>query len=364
MKSNSLSFRTRSPVKQRLILDQLRHAIVSGKLPAGSQLPTRPELEAEFQVSSNTLQRAMDRLTAEGFIYGKGTIGTFVSSSPPFVSNYGIVFPYVNSEKNRWNRFWVALKNEAERFGQAAGAQQKVSIYYSDNARSDSEEYQRLLRHIRDHRVAGLVILGPVAMYERSPVIETPGLPVVALGGLGELVPTLQFAPFADRALDYLASRGRRKVAFVTSAGELASPQCASNWINLVQARGMMTDDRWIHGADIRNPVVVQNLVHLLMSSSQPDRPDGIVIGDDNLVEYAAAGLVKAGIQVPVEADVVAHCNFPWPTPSVLPMKRLGYDVRECLQIFMKMINHRRSGEPFNPSPLPARMEDEISYLP
>src|SRR5688572_24175419 len=135
--SNSHPFRTRSPVKQTLILEQLRHAIVSGKLPAGSQLPTRPELEAEFAVSSNTLQRAMARLTAEGFIYGKGTIGTFVSSRPPFTSNYGIVFPHVNSDQNRWNRFWVALKNEAERFGQVADAQQKVSIYYGDDARVD-----------------------------------------------------------------------------------------------------------------------------------------------------------------------------------------------------------------------------------
>ena len=81
-------------------------------------------------------------------------------------------------------------------------------------------------------------------------------------------------------------------------------------------------------------------------------------------VEYATAGFVKAGIQVPGEVEVVAHCNFPWPTPSALPLQRLGYDVRECLQIFMKMIDRQRSGEPFAPPPLPARMEEEISYRP
>src|SRR5688572_10917328 len=112
--ANSTGFRTRTPVKQNEILDRLRGSIVSGRFAPGSQLPTRQEMEREFHVSSNTLQRALDRLIREEFVYAKGSAGTFVVDRPPFTSNYAIVFPHVPTDDDRWPRFWTALKLEAE----------------------------------------------------------------------------------------------------------------------------------------------------------------------------------------------------------------------------------------------------------
>src|SRR5438045_9168784 len=105
-------FRTRTPVKQELILSRVRRDIVEGKLQPGAQLPTRQELEQEFQVSSTTLQRALDRLIQDGFIYARGSMGTFVSERLPFVSNYRLVFPFPESAASNWICFWVALHDE------------------------------------------------------------------------------------------------------------------------------------------------------------------------------------------------------------------------------------------------------------
>ena len=97
------------------------------------------------------------------------------------------------------------------------------------------------------------------------------------------------------------------------------------------------------------------------MHGDPSQRPDGILIGDDNLVEYATAGLIDAGVKVPTEVEVVAHCNFPWPTPSVLPVKRLGYDVRECLRECIAAIDEQRGGsKTVSPHIVPARFEEEI----
>ena len=356
-------FRTRTPVKQEFILNRVRGDIVGGRLSPGDQLPTRQALEQEFQVSSATLQRALDQLIRDGFIYARGSMGTFVSERLPFVTNYGLVFPTIDGPSDPWNRFWVALKNEAERISQGGDAAgRNMPIYYGDQGHADGKEYNRLLKHIRDHRLAGLIFVSPVTMYRGTPMLGTPELPRVAIAAeASDGVPAVRLQDMHGKALDYLQSRGCKKVALVT--GACAADQLNSHWIERAQAKGMIVRPHWVQGLDIRFPQTARNLVRLLMSCPAADRPDGLLIGDDNLVEYATAGLIDAGVKVPTEIEVVAHCNFPWPTPSVLPIKRLGYDVRECLQSCMAAIDAQRNKRPAAPMTVSARFEEEVRLV-
>ena len=75
---------------------------------------------------------------------------------------------------------------------------------------------------------------------------------------------------------------------------------------------------------------------------------DALIVMDDNLVEHASAGILAAGVRVPEQLDVVAHCNFPWPAPSVLPVARLGYRAAEVLDRCVDWINARREGRPLH----------------
>jgi hypothetical protein len=85
-----------------------------------------------------------------------------------------------------------------------------------------------------------------------------------------------------------------------------------------------------------------------------------LFVVDDNLVESATAGLIAADVKVPSDLHVVAHCNFPWPSPSVLPVKRLGYDIRECLQACIDAIDRQCNGDrDVRPITVPARFEED-----
>jgi DNA-binding LacI/PurR family transcriptional regulator len=360
--STASGFRTRTPVKQEFILNRVRGDIVEGRLSPGDQLPTRQTLEQEFQVSSATLQRALDQLIRDGFIYARGSMGTFVSERLPFTTNYGVVFPEVNVPTSPWNRFWTALKNEADRIGQSGDqAGRSMPVYYGDEGHADGKEYKRLLKHIRDHRLAGLIFISPVKMYRGTPILTTPDLPRVSIATEeSDGVPSLHLQDMHSKALDYLQSRGCKKIALLTSANIAAEGDVQKLWFDGAAARGMAARWDWVQGLDIRFPQTARNLIQLLMRSSAKDRPDGLLIGDDNLVEYAAAGLIDSGIKVPSDIEVVAHCNFPWPTPSVLPVKRLGYDVRECLQECTTAIDKLRSKKTLAPMVVPARFEEEL----
>ncbi len=72
--------RTRQRLAQRVI-DQLRLQIETGKLRAGDQLPTEPQLEAEFDVSRTVVREAIADLRAAGLVQPIQGKGVFVSEA-------------------------------------------------------------------------------------------------------------------------------------------------------------------------------------------------------------------------------------------------------------------------------------------
>jgi GntR family transcriptional regulator/MocR family aminotransferase len=62
----------------RQLYEQLRAAILAGRLKPGTRLPSTRAFAAELRVSRNTVVEAFDQLIAEGYIVGKRGSGTFV----------------------------------------------------------------------------------------------------------------------------------------------------------------------------------------------------------------------------------------------------------------------------------------------
>lgn len=59
---------------------RLRERIRSGEL--GPRLPSQLELAELLGVSPKTVQKALDILKAEGLVYGRPGLGTFVAKPP------------------------------------------------------------------------------------------------------------------------------------------------------------------------------------------------------------------------------------------------------------------------------------------
>jgi len=76
---------TNARVRQRLaqrVIDELRRQIETGKLQAGDQLPTEPQLEAAFGVSRTVVREAIADLRAAGLVEPVQGKGVFVSQMP------------------------------------------------------------------------------------------------------------------------------------------------------------------------------------------------------------------------------------------------------------------------------------------
>ncbi len=74
---------TSSEPLHRQLYNDLRTAILGGRLPTGARLPASRELAQVTGLSRNTVLSAYDQLIAEGYIDSRAGSGTFVASSLP-----------------------------------------------------------------------------------------------------------------------------------------------------------------------------------------------------------------------------------------------------------------------------------------
>lgn len=70
------------PLNRRLF-DDLREAILSGRIGPGARLPASRDLACELRVARNTVIYAYERLTAEGYTRASGRSGTYVNDVAP-----------------------------------------------------------------------------------------------------------------------------------------------------------------------------------------------------------------------------------------------------------------------------------------
>jgi DNA-binding LacI/PurR family transcriptional regulator len=341
----------------------LRSQIVQGVYPPGGRLPLRTELETNFQAGPVTVQRALSRLTAEGFVRARGRGGTFVVEHPPHLSRYGMIFPKPLGSPD-WNRFWTSLSAEAQRLSQLS-EHLRIRSYHGIELREESPGYRNLVRDIEADQLAGVIIPAWPGFAEGTALLKR-GLPRVTVASeyrwpnMSALV--LDGHGLIDKALDHLAGRGRRKVAVI--AMPLFADCNADYILSAVRARGMITHSYWLQGLIPSHPRCAESSAHLLAHRDQAERPDGLLIADDNLIEPVTVGLIAAGVRVPEEMEIVGHCNFPYPTPSHLPVTRMGYDTRQILVRCLECIDRQRRGDQMAAMvSIPALSEREVSAL-
>ncbi len=351
-----------------LVREAIRARIVAGELAPGAALPSNVELARQYGVSNVTVLQGLNPLAEQGFLEIRRRVGSFVHPQPPHLHQLGLVFwndPNALRRENHWSRYFQALTMVAADFERLSG--RRVLRFHGVDWHADTADYQRLVEHLATQRLAGVIFANIPLGLDGSPVLELPGIPRVAIetSSLHPNVRTVTFAAgqWLAKALDWLAAQGRRRVATI----RLATTGPEDGWgaseedvfRQAVQARGLETRPRWLHHVSINRPDETCRIVDLLMADRE--RPDALLVEDDNFVEPALAGLVAAGARVPEDVAVVGHANFPLPPAKTLPIRLLGYDQRAILRAAVEMIDRCRAGEPPpETTTVPALWEEEL----
>jgi len=330
-----------SPKASEIVQD-IHRQILSGILTPGKRLPSVAQMQKQYDACHLTVRRAISHLRETGFVFSKERSGTFVNDHPPCLCNIGLVRPYFEFG----SQFVIALEKEAEYISYSPGPHGLSRRFTCFNEiRCPKEDIRRhhrdLFDAIKEHSVGGLILFGPsdalTVIAEEYPDMPCVGFHSIHIPG----TTALQSATCCEPALDLLAAQGRSSAAFITVAPN-KEPN-TSEFIAAAKARGIISHPHWVISFHPGRVDWAENFALLLLKHD--DRPDAIIIDDDNLVPAVTAGIAASGIAVPEQLTVVAHTNFPWPTPAAVPVIRIGTDTRQLMQTAVDIIEKKRRGE-------------------
>jgi DNA-binding LacI/PurR family transcriptional regulator len=339
-----------SASKLEPIVSDLRRRIVRGEFEPGSRLPTRRCLEGSYQISPMTLQRVFDTLAEDGFVEARGRAGTFVSPAAPHLTHFALLLHEAEAD-SLWYR---ALAHQTQ---QQAAQGRRVSCYTHIDGHLDVPDYQRLTADIEAGRIAGIIFSNSPHQVAHTPLLTAPGIPRCALMSEQRFahIPAVfvDYDSFTTQAIAHLADRGRRRLAWLFNGDRVAPISGVMQ--RACAARHLTLNPIWQQYPYHRHPLAVAQVTHLLMTLPPDQRPDGLVITDDNLVPAATRGLAQAGI-APAELDVVALANFPELPETHFPVTFLGFDMAAMVaQCFAHLDRQRRGQTPPGTTLFPAQ---------
>lgn len=330
---------TRPAKRQQAILRAMRGQILAGRYRPGDRLPTHRELENRYRAGRRTIERALGMLEADGFVVPRGRAGTFVADRPPHHARHALVFPAAPGQPG-WSHFHHTLLRVAGQYDH--NTQSQIVCYFGNGI--DGLGYPELLSECAAHRLAGVIFTPTMESFAGTPLADG-SMPSVQIGGSGpgRVTVALDYGSLLEQAVGRLAQRGRRRIAVIAL-------DSTYRWVHdalqpALDRHRLTVPRRWVQSIANANTGWLHNCLELILRGEHDLRPDALILLDDNLVSEATEALTDLGVRVPEDLDVVAHANFPWPTPSRLPLFRIGFDLQQTLETCLLQLDRMRRNQ-------------------
>jgi len=344
------------PPKFDKILHQLRTDVLSGKYQPDDRLPTRESLAASFGSTKVTIQKAMDVLIDEGILSARRGAGTYVTGTADSRLPYYLVV----SHPQGVNRFKDALVREARK---RTEDKHTLTVCAYEGANYTSEDVERLVSLISRQRIAGIIFAAPYSVaLKDSPLIQAPGVPKAFIGkDCGPCTPVIDYEgqqTIFSHTLDYFKREGRMSAAVIMTSKTNVHLE-RSQFRNLAAERGINVPVEWEQAAPPMSDEAASRIIRL-MFRDRANAPQSLHIADDNIVPAVTRTLSDMGIRIPHDLLVTAHANFPYPTTSHIPARRIGYDARQFIEKGLLCLDDQRRGISPPDSLIPAIWEEDV----
>jgi hypothetical protein len=301
------------PETRRVSQRILRYIYVNG-LRSGDRLPIQTELCLELNTCHNTLYSAMKILSRSGVVRRKRGAGTVVHDIDTSRMPLGIWRVGVAWFEGYTGGFFYAVSHYLREYLHRAGCQDDTYLLTTDRAVSPTnyhkiEEFGGLVRDVDAGLLDG-VITTTWLKSDRIPVCHVGGWPGA------DLAVAVDHADVIHRACRLLSEKGARKI-------EAVMPNALATTDNSLPL-GRSGESQEPLKTRLIEPGVESGLrlANELVSLDHRDRPDGIVIVDDNTAtafSYALLGLGASRTEgyrpmLAAMTNKQAEVTFAWPS--------------------------------------------------
>lgn len=337
--------------KYLMVADTLRSDISNG-LEVGDRLASEEAMAKRFNISYLTIRQAVKVLIDEGWVERRHGSGTFVTDRK--VRCPVALLCELNPE-NPSSRFVFTILKRLRELVQKAGG--RSLVYFGDvpsGRESSTEGYEQFLDDLETGRLRGVLSIS--ARREHAGWVKRAkelGLPVVGITGCKDFSWRVltDHMRMLKEGIEFLIRNERRRVACI-------------GW-DEPGAKGMTTREvcektLTKHGIKIRNSWLkfdlepgVPGLTSDYMSklwSGTGEKPDGLLICDDNFFGDAYLALAMQQVSVPDDCLVVTHANRGMHIAGMRDVIRMEIDLEFAAErAFQMFLEQERDGHETSP---------------
>ena len=292
--------------KYQIIYEELKEAIASGRIPVGEKVPSELQLMEKYGFSSQTVRRALEELTRDGYVAKVRGSGSFAREPVP-------------KENGRKMVMLIALFAQQYFFPEYIGGSEQtlrengytLNVGISNNRTEEEAEY---LRDVINNGYAGLILVPAQSAFLHSNLylyrkIKEKGIPCITLGSY------LPYSGFpcvlnddfegGRLATNYLIERGHRKIACLMNSEECCGSLRYAGYQAALNEAGIKEEKEWTQWyvyEKVREFVEQEELLKTCLSGVT-----AVFCFNDELALAIIEVLQKNGIRVPEDVSVVGY---------------------------------------------------------
>jgi len=332
----------------------VRNLVISGQLKPGQKLPSMSELAKRWKTSLRTVHMTLSSLSREGMLTSVPRVGTYVNTPEAKLTRVGIVHRHEIFSPSR-SEFIHSIHNQLKILLEAQGVE--VSTWVDSRpAAQENLRWEALCTAAVERRIQAMIV--PESTWQRLEWLRK--LPLPAAFFTSALLPNsvhLDTMRFLDLSLESLASQGCRSTGFVIDmelnpeSPNIERDSVASlvgHFIDRATDLGLKVQKKWIR---LRQKNVTYESgkafghreLHELWS--QNERPEGLVVGSDTVMEGVIIAALELGVEVPGELKLVSAKNKHIDFLSPFPITYIVVDEQEIAQALIDQIHSQFRGD-------------------
>lgn len=292
------------------LMEDLKEQILSGELKAGDKLPSENELSAQYEVSRQTVRKALSILENEGFIYAEHGRGTFCSELVRHSGNsktIAVITTYISDYI-----FPRVIKGMDEVF-----TREGYSILLKNTRNSRSLE-ARSLEEILQKDIDGIIIepsksqiyCKHMNLYQK---LDEYKIPYVFIQGCFEQMSEKPHVLMDDceggyLITKYLIENGHRNIVGVFKSDDVQGQNRHKGYAKALREAGILYDpDKvvWFYTEDR----VIHPYESIRKMVEGKAKVDAVVAYNDQVAMKIVQAIRNAGLRVPEDISVTGYDN-------------------------------------------------------
>lgn len=320
-------------LKYQQIADALEHKISEGIYPPATMLPTESELCLEYDVSRQTIRKALSCLEQAGLISRRQGSGSRVlsQSSAPGVPAEGhrtvaIITTYIS------DYIFPSILRGAE--AQLAANDCSILLYATNNQVAVERRILQTLLALPS--LDGLIVEGTktalpnpnLFLYEQ---LRSKKVPIVFLNGYYTDFPDVCYVLDDNygggyQLVEYLVQKGHRQIAGIFKSDDLQGIQRYSGYIAALLKNQLPINDSHVYwystetkpNLDTEYPI--QQMLRVIEGCS------AVVCYNDEVANLLVRTLLRKGIQIPDAVAIVSFDNSHYSDSALLRITSLSHE--------------------------------------